>query len=173
MEKSIQKNKMVSSQKPIFKRKLYTIYERNNVNLDSNNDNNRVIPNLLGNYIKQMDDSYLQIDSYGLGYSLSIFHNFLEKTIPLRPAEDKDIINKLKLLVSALCKPSATKRIFINIFNDKIEKLLEASSSPKGNASTLTPAAASASAVSYGGKRKQTRRRRCMYRKKTYRKRRN
>jgi hypothetical protein len=164
-------NKSISFQKTNFKPKLHTIQENNNQNNNINsNSNHRVINNLLVRYKRQMMSSYSQIDGYGLGYALSVFHNFLEKTIPKRPIKDGKIIDKLKILVNALCHPSIKKRFLIGDFQMRIEKLIASLSLPKENASAS--ASASASAVSYGGKRYKTRRR-PLHRKKTYRKRRN
>ncbi len=160
MKNTFNKNNFLPAQKS----KLYKIYE---------NNSERPVKDLLGKYKRQILISYRQIDSYGLGYSLSIFHNFLEKTIPLRPAEDKEILDKLKVLVNALCNPAFHERMTIGNFEKNITELLD--SLPTENASVLasgSDSGAVASAASHGGKRKQTRRRR-MYRKKTYRKCRN
>ncbi len=98
-----------------------------------------------------MDKAYLQIDSYGLGYSLSVLHKLLEKTKGGRPGSDYPIINKLGTWTHLLCDPSQYKRMDIKTFKALIDtELSSLTTSASASASTGKPS-------SYGGRRRTAR----------------
>ncbi len=86
------------------------------------NDNTKMLPyDYAKNIHTMLANSYLQIDSYGLGYSLSYFHKILEKTKPLRNPKEWALIDKLKIMVHSLCDTSYLKRMRIEEFQQFIK----------------------------------------------------
>ncbi len=101
---------------------LKSMYRVTNINEKNININTKELPADYGTKIQTMlDNAYLQIDSYGLGYSLAYFHRLLEKTKPLRPAEDAATIDAIKPWVYRLCDPSYVDRMSIETFRANIE----------------------------------------------------
>jgi ankyrin repeat protein/serine/threonine protein kinase len=96
----------------------------NMASIKSTNSNTNKLADIKQQFETTMNNAYLQIDSYGLGYALSCFHKLLEKTKSLRNSTDSAIIDKLQSLSLALCHPSQVQRMSIEEFKKHILELL-------------------------------------------------